>query len=149
VISEVITCPTAAVLIDRLRRQVKRRYRDMTTVGFCEARTHLSELLDQAAKGKKVLITLRGKPAALIGPPPQEGQRDVREVVKGGAGVPGRRGADAGWPFDYSGADCRRPRLLGGHATERRRDGEKAKEAGGEKGGQHEGKLRDDDKAKL
>jgi prevent-host-death family protein len=42
----------------------------MTTMGFYEARTHLSELLDQVAKGKKVLITRRGKPAALIAPPP-------------------------------------------------------------------------------
>jgi hypothetical protein len=31
----------------------------MTTMGFYEARTHLSELLDQVAKGKKVLITRR------------------------------------------------------------------------------------------
>jgi antitoxin (DNA-binding transcriptional repressor) of toxin-antitoxin stability system len=54
----------------------------MTTMGFYEARTHLSELLDQVAKGKKVLITRRGRPAALIGPPPKEDQRDVRQVVK-------------------------------------------------------------------
>jgi antitoxin (DNA-binding transcriptional repressor) of toxin-antitoxin stability system len=54
----------------------------MTTMGFYEARTHLSELLDQVAKGKRVLITRRGKPAALIGPPPKEGQRDVRQLVQ-------------------------------------------------------------------
>jgi antitoxin (DNA-binding transcriptional repressor) of toxin-antitoxin stability system len=54
----------------------------MTTMGFYEARTHLSELLDQVAKGKKVLITRRGRPAALIGPPPKQGQRDVRRVVR-------------------------------------------------------------------
>jgi len=54
----------------------------MTTLGFYEARTHLSELLDEVAKGKKVLITRRGKPAAVIGPPPREGRRDVRQVVK-------------------------------------------------------------------
>jgi prevent-host-death family protein len=54
----------------------------MTTLGFYEARTHLSELLDRAAKGKKVLITRRGKPAALIGPPPKHGQRNVRQVVQ-------------------------------------------------------------------
>jgi prevent-host-death family protein len=54
----------------------------MTTLGFYEARTHLSELLDQVAKGKKVLITRRGKPAAVIGPPPRGGHRDVRQVVK-------------------------------------------------------------------
>jgi prevent-host-death family protein len=54
----------------------------MTTIGFYEARTHLSELLDRVAKGKKVLITRRGKPAALIGPPPRQRQRDVRQVVE-------------------------------------------------------------------
>jgi prevent-host-death family protein len=51
-------------------------------MGFYEARTHLSELLDQVAKGKKVLITRRGKPAALIGPPPKQDRRDVRQVVR-------------------------------------------------------------------
>jgi antitoxin (DNA-binding transcriptional repressor) of toxin-antitoxin stability system len=54
----------------------------MTTMGFYEARTHLSELLDQVAKGKKVLITRRGKPAAMIGPPPKQGHQDVRQVVQ-------------------------------------------------------------------
>ena len=54
----------------------------MTTMGFYEARTHLSEVLDHVAKGKKVLITRRGKPAAVIGPPTKRGHRDVRQVVK-------------------------------------------------------------------
>jgi len=54
----------------------------MTTMGFYEARTHLSELLDHVAKGKKVLITRRGKPAALISPPPKQDQQDVRQVVQ-------------------------------------------------------------------
>jgi prevent-host-death family protein len=54
----------------------------MTTISFYEARTRLSELLDQAAKGKKILITRRGKPAALLLPPPKEAKKDVRQVVK-------------------------------------------------------------------
>jgi len=54
----------------------------MTTMSFYEARTHLSELLSQAAKGKIILITRHGKPAALLGPPPQTGPRDVRQLVK-------------------------------------------------------------------
>jgi len=54
----------------------------MTTLGFYEARTHLSELLDEVAKGKQILITRRGKPAALISPPPKEAKPDVRQVVK-------------------------------------------------------------------
>ena len=54
----------------------------MTTIGFYEARTRLSELLDDVAKGKTVLITRRGKPAALISPPPRRNQRDVVQIVK-------------------------------------------------------------------
>jgi prevent-host-death family protein len=54
----------------------------MTSIGFYEARTHLSELLDQVAKGKKVLITRRGKPAALLSPPPAEAKKDVRQVIR-------------------------------------------------------------------
>jgi prevent-host-death family protein len=53
----------------------------MRSIGFYEARTRLSELLDQVAQGKTVLITRRGKPAAVLGPPP-EAQPDVRRVVK-------------------------------------------------------------------
>jgi prevent-host-death family protein len=54
----------------------------MTTVSFYDARTHFSELLDQVARGKQVLITRRGKPAALLSPPPREEARDAREVVE-------------------------------------------------------------------
>ena len=54
----------------------------MTTMGFYEARTHLSAVLDHVAKGKKVLITRRGKPVGLIGPPPKEEQRNVHQVVQ-------------------------------------------------------------------
>lgn len=54
----------------------------MTTMGFYEARTHLSELLDEVAKGKKILITRRGRPAALIGPPPLENRRDRVRSLK-------------------------------------------------------------------
>ena len=54
----------------------------MTSIGFYEARTRLSELLDQVARGKKILITRRGHPAALLVPPPQETAKDVRQVVR-------------------------------------------------------------------
>jgi antitoxin (DNA-binding transcriptional repressor) of toxin-antitoxin stability system len=54
----------------------------MTTIGFYEARTRLSELLDDVAKGKTVLITRRGKPAALMSPPPQRKHEDVVQIVK-------------------------------------------------------------------
>ena len=54
----------------------------MTTMSFYEARTHFSALLDQVAHGKTVLITRRGKPAALLTPPPKEAKNDVKQVVK-------------------------------------------------------------------
>jgi prevent-host-death family protein len=53
----------------------------MTTIGFYEARTHFSQLLDEVARGKKVLITRHGKPAALLLPPPAEGKKDVRQII--------------------------------------------------------------------
>ena len=54
----------------------------MTTIGFYEARTHLSELLDRVATGKVFLINRRGKPAAVLAPPPRKERRDVRHVVE-------------------------------------------------------------------
>jgi prevent-host-death family protein len=53
----------------------------MTSIGFYEARTHFSQLLDQVARGKTVLITRHGKPAAVLSPPPDEETRDVRQVL--------------------------------------------------------------------
>lgn len=53
----------------------------MTSMSFYEARTRLSELLDQVAKGQEILITRRGKPAALLSPPPSKTNKDVQEVV--------------------------------------------------------------------
>ena len=54
----------------------------MTSIGVDEARTRLSELLDQVARGKTILITRRGKPAALLSPPPADTLADVRQVIE-------------------------------------------------------------------
>ena len=54
---------------------------DMTSISFYDARTHFSELLDQVARGKTVLITRRGNAWAVLGPPPAEAARDIREVL--------------------------------------------------------------------
>jgi prevent-host-death family protein len=54
----------------------------MTSISYYEARTHFSELLDQVARGKKILITRRGRPAALLTPPPEEARKDVKRVVE-------------------------------------------------------------------
>ena len=53
----------------------------MTTISFYEARTHFSELLDQVARGKRILITRRGRPAALLTPPPEAARKDVKQVI--------------------------------------------------------------------
>lgn len=53
----------------------------MTTVGSYEAKTHLPELLERAARGEKILITRRGAPVALLSPVPQSAIRDAKTVV--------------------------------------------------------------------
>jgi prevent-host-death family protein len=53
----------------------------MSSISYYEARTHFSELLDQVALGKRIVITRHGRPAALLGPPPVEHARDVQEVI--------------------------------------------------------------------
>jgi prevent-host-death family protein len=53
----------------------------MTSISYYEARTHFSQLLDQVARGKTVLITRRGRAAALLSPPPDEARKDVRKVI--------------------------------------------------------------------
>jgi prevent-host-death family protein len=53
----------------------------MTTVGSYEAKTRLPALLDRVAKGERVVITKRGKPVAMLVPPPEE-KKDVRTVIE-------------------------------------------------------------------
>jgi prevent-host-death family protein len=53
----------------------------MTRISYYEARTHFSDLLDQVARGKTILITRRGRPAALLSPPPAEAHMDVKQVI--------------------------------------------------------------------
>ena len=53
----------------------------MTSISFYEARTHFSELLDQVARGKQILITRRGKPAALLSPPPEDAAKPIKRVI--------------------------------------------------------------------
>lgn len=54
----------------------------MTSISYYEARTRFSQLLDQVARGKKILITRRGCPAALLSPPPEEARKDVSRVLE-------------------------------------------------------------------
>ena len=52
----------------------------MKTVGTFEAKTHLSELLEQVARGERIVITNRGKPVAMLVPPPLTEERDTARV---------------------------------------------------------------------
>ena len=46
-----------------------------TEIGAFEAKTHLSDLLDQASRGRVFLITKRGRPVAELRPAPPAGGR--------------------------------------------------------------------------
>lgn len=52
----------------------------MESIGAFEARTHLSKLLDRAARGESVTITRHGKPVALLVPAMTDRTR-AREAV--------------------------------------------------------------------
>ena len=51
----------------------------MYTVGSYEAKTHLPKLIARAARGEKILITHRGKPAAMLVAP--QGTSNARSAV--------------------------------------------------------------------
>ena len=53
----------------------------MTTIGTFEAKTHLTRLLGQVSKGERILITNRGRPAAMLVPPDAEARGDVVSIV--------------------------------------------------------------------
>ncbi len=53
----------------------------MTTVGSYEAKTHLPQLLERVANGEKILITRRGKPVAVLTPPPKQETNDIRKTI--------------------------------------------------------------------
>ncbi len=62
----------------------------MHSVGAFDAKTHLSALLNRAAKGETIVITKRGVPVAKIappGPPEPEDRRkaaqEIRQLRKG------------------------------------------------------------------
>jgi prevent-host-death family protein len=53
----------------------------MDTVGAYEAKTHLSRLLERAAKGETITITKHGVPVAVLGPPPSERKMTPAEAM--------------------------------------------------------------------
>jgi prevent-host-death family protein len=54
----------------------------MTTVGSYEAKTHLPELLERAARGEKILITRHGRAIAMLVPPAAAERPDVHAVIR-------------------------------------------------------------------
>jgi prevent-host-death family protein len=53
----------------------------MREIGAYEAKTHLSELLDDVEAGEDVTITRYGKPVARLLPAEQSQQSDTSEVI--------------------------------------------------------------------
>jgi len=54
----------------------------LAEVGSFEAKTHLSELLDRASRGERIVITKRGKAVAMLVPPPKDEKKDLKKVIK-------------------------------------------------------------------
>jgi prevent-host-death family protein len=54
----------------------------MRTVGAYEAKTHLSQLLEEVTRGERVAITKNGTPVALLVPVPSVQKPDAREVIR-------------------------------------------------------------------
>jgi prevent-host-death family protein len=51
-------------------------------VGAYEAKTHLSELLDEVSRGARISITRKGVPVAVMVPPSTRGKGDVAEAIR-------------------------------------------------------------------
>lgn len=54
----------------------------MRTVGAYEAKTHLSQLIEEVTRGERVAITKNGTPVALLVPVPSAQKPDAREVIR-------------------------------------------------------------------
>lgn len=54
----------------------------MKTVGTYEAKTQLSRLLDEVAKGETITITKHGVPVAQLVPPPNARREDLAQLVE-------------------------------------------------------------------
>lgn len=53
----------------------------MKTIGAYEAKTHLSRLLDEVAKGETFTITKHGVPVAMLVPAPEARRQRTNEVI--------------------------------------------------------------------
>jgi prevent-host-death family protein len=53
----------------------------MREVGAYEAKTHLSRLLDEVARGEQITITKHGQPVAMLVPAPESSRRNTHEII--------------------------------------------------------------------
>lgn len=53
----------------------------METVGACQAKTHLTQLLERVAKGERITITKHGVPVATLQPADSAKKKPVREII--------------------------------------------------------------------
>jgi prevent-host-death family protein len=68
----------------------------MTTVASDDAQAHLPQLLEQVANGQKIVITDRGKPVAMLVPPPPAQAEDVQGVIEAFKAYSKRQGRTLG-----------------------------------------------------
>ena len=54
----------------------------MEMIGACEAKTHLPQLLDRAARGERLTITRHGKPVAQLIPVATDRQRAQQAAAR-------------------------------------------------------------------
>ena len=54
----------------------------MKSVGAYQAKTHLSELLDEVSRGARISITRKGVPVAMMVPPSPLRKEDVAETIR-------------------------------------------------------------------
>jgi len=54
----------------------------MKSVGAYQAKTHLSELLDEVSRGARISITRKGVPVAMMVPPSSRRKEDVSEAIR-------------------------------------------------------------------
>jgi prevent-host-death family protein len=58
------------------------KIKDNTTVSSFDAKTHLSQLIQDVEKGKSITITRRGKPVARLVPVQEENETPVEYIVE-------------------------------------------------------------------
>jgi prevent-host-death family protein len=54
----------------------------MNQVGVYEAKTRLPQLLEQVARGHRIIITRHGTPVAMLVPARREGGRPVEDTIR-------------------------------------------------------------------